>query len=430
MADDEVASLAELRLSHLDAESFVPAPSEQGVRLPKATIVWNTFQRLAISLLPANELSYRLPSLICGILTSAVIFLLAARWRGLWFAAALAIVQHGSQPFILLAQLNRFYSMPLLLLVLTFAAISVPQGSVVRVLSVGALTTLTVLSHNITLAVFVLGFLAACPAYLLGSVSNRLLLRSGVAAAVSVLVYVLYLRPLVHGWNSTGNPTPVLVSYASHASIPALALAALGSVVAAIRYRDAERMMVWWALMFLGSLCVFQFSSIGWNPRYFLFFLPPVWMLAAYAMEFVGRRALSHTVAVAWYGCVAIFLLPGLLSHYQDGSRHDYRRAAEVVMQHHHPDELILSDDAETISYYLPTNQHSLLRVRTKEQEFPSSSFLLVCRSNAWTPLPQIPDRQMDLLAEIYKRRYDVFSHILRVYEVEPIERVTTKVNQ
>jgi hypothetical protein len=430
MADDEVPSLVELGLSHIDAESFFSVPPDQIPKLPKATIVWNLFQRAAIGLLPAGEPSFRIPSLICGVLTSALVFVLAARWRGLWFAYALAIIQHSSQAFIYLVQLDRFYSMPLLLLVLTLAAICWPRGGAAMMLAVAVLAALTVLSHNITLALFVLALLAAVPAYVLGAVPLRLVLRSAAAAAVSVLVYFSYLRPLVRGWSSTGNPTPVLISFAAHTSVPVLALAAFGGVLAfaLFRHREREPVLIWWILILLGSLCAFQLTNISWNPRYFLFFMPAVWILAAFAMEFVARRTSSVTTGVAWYGCIAIILMPSLLSHFQDGSRHDYRQAAAVVVKYYHSQEPILSDDAETISYYLPPQMHHMLQVRTKAKQYPRSEFFLVCRANAWTPLPEIPNRQMDLLAEIYKRRYDQFSHILRVYRVaaeEPRTKVT-----
>jgi len=135
-------------------------------------------------------------------------------------------------------------------------------------------------------------------------------------------------------------------------------------------------------------------------------------------MEFVARRTSSVTTGVAWYGCIAIILMPSLLSHFQDGSRHDYRQAAAVVVKYYHSQEPILSDDAETISYYLPPQMHHMLQVRTKAKQYPRSEFFLVCRANAWTPLPEIPNRQMDLLAEIYKRRY-------RVAAEEPRTKVT-----
>ena len=112
--------------------------------------------------------------------------------------------------------------------------------------------------------------------------------------------------------------------------------------------------MVWSALMLCGSLCFLQVTGMTWNPRYFLFFMPPLWILAAYAMERVAQRFEYRSAAAAWYGCVVVLLLPNLLSHYQDGSRHDYRQAAAVLMASAQPEQPILSDDAETISYYLP----------------------------------------------------------------------------
>src|SRR4051812_46247447 len=70
MADDEVPSLVELDKLHIGAEKFFSVPPDQIPKLPKATIVWNRFQRAAIAALPAGELSYRIPGLICGVLTS------------------------------------------------------------------------------------------------------------------------------------------------------------------------------------------------------------------------------------------------------------------------------------------------------------------------------------------------------------------------
>jgi len=420
MADDEVPSLVEMGLHHVDGDAF-SVPAFQIERLPKALPVWYAVQSRAIALLPQNEMGFRIPSLIFAILTSALVFLLAARWRGLWFAAAVAIVLNGSQLFVLLSQIDRFYSMPLLLLTLALAAMCAPRGGALMLVATGLFAVLSVLSHNVTVAVFVLAFLAACPAYVLGRVPLTLPLRSGVAALLSVLLYVFYLRPLVSGWASTGNPTPVLVSFAAETGIPVLALALFGCWLALVR-RNQEGFMLWWTLMFAGSLCCFQLAPISWNPRYFVFFLPPLWILAAYAMEFIARRVGYRTVGAAWYGCVIVLMLPTLLSHYQDGGRHDYRQAAAVLVTYDRQDQPILSDDAETISYYLPADLRQRLHVRTKVKEFPRSEFFLVCRSNAWMALPEVPHRHMDLLAEIYRRRYDQFSHILRVYRVEAAE--------
>jgi hypothetical protein len=115
-------------------------------------------------------------------------------------------------------------------------------------------------------------------------------------------------------------------------------------------------------------------------------------------------------------------LAPSMVSHYVDGSRHNYREAAEILIDNDRTGEPILSDDAETISYYLPDSLRHNLFVRTKVTRLPASTFYLVARMNAWAPLPIIPGRQLQLLGEISHRRFDQFSHILRVYRVSEIE--------
>lgn len=418
MADDEVPSLVEMGLYNVPSNAF-SVPAGQIERLPKALPVWYAFQRAALRMLPRSEFGFRVPSLVCAILLSGLTFVVAARWRGIWFGSALAIVLNLSQPFVFLAQIDRFYSMPLLLLALTFIAMCASGPGAMMLLATAVLATLTVLSHNVTIAVFVLAFVAACCAYVVRRAPFYLVARSALAAAIAVVLYFFFIRPLVSGWNSTGNPTPVLVSFAAHAGVPSLALAAFG-IWLAIRRRDAGVPMVWWGLMLVGSLCFFQFTGMSWNPRYFLFFLPPMWILAAYAMEQVAVRFEQGSSGAVWYGCVGVLLLPSLLSHYQDGSRHDYRRAAAVLIANAQADNPILSDDAETISYYLPDGLRRHLLVRTKVTKFPDAEFFLVTRSNAWSALPQIPGRHLQLMSEIYTRRFDQFSHILRVYRIAP----------
>jgi hypothetical protein len=417
MADDEVPSLVEMGLFHVDAAAF-SVPAGQIGRLARANVVWYRSQRWLLDRLPHNQVGYRLPSLLYAALTAGLAFVLAAYWRGMWFAAALAIVTIGSPMFVFVSQINRFYSLPLLLLALTFACYCIPRGGAFPPLLVALVAALTVLSHNITAAVFVLGSLAAGVAYVCGRVSGRFLVRSGTAAIVSVLLYALYLRPIIHGWASTGNPTPVLISFAAHTGVPLLALASLGGWLALARQGDGRGMLFWWTVLAAGSLCFFQVAPVSWNPRYFVFFMPAFWVLAAHAIDAVARGLGRRSAGAVWYGCAIILLLPGLLSHYQDGSRHDYRAAAAVLQQRAAAGQPILSDDAETISYYLPDTLRESLEVRTKVTTLPEEEFFLVARSNAWAAQPMVPGRQVELLAEISTRRFDQFSHILRVYRV------------
>src|SRR5438067_2370160 len=80
----------------------------------------------------------------------------------------LAMVLNLSQPFVYLAQIDRFYSMPLLLLTLTLISMCMPKPRAAMTVATGVLTVLTVLSHNVTVAVFVLAGVAACLAWAAG----------------------------------------------------------------------------------------------------------------------------------------------------------------------------------------------------------------------------------------------------------------------
>ena len=71
MADDEVPTLVELGLTHVDASAF-SVPGNQIGKLPKALPVWYAFQRFAIGLLPHNQFGFRLPSLISAVLKSGI----------------------------------------------------------------------------------------------------------------------------------------------------------------------------------------------------------------------------------------------------------------------------------------------------------------------------------------------------------------------
>jgi len=83
MADDEVPSLVEMGLIKVDAQAF-SVPASQIGRLPRATPVWYRSQRFLIDHLPKSDVSYRASSVVYSVLTSIIVFLVAARWRGLW----------------------------------------------------------------------------------------------------------------------------------------------------------------------------------------------------------------------------------------------------------------------------------------------------------------------------------------------------------
>ena len=127
-----------------------------------------------------------------------------------------------------LAQIDRFYSMPLLLLALTLIAMCAARPGAVDAARDGgpgdadgavAQRDGRGVRPRVHRRMLRVRGRAGRPCYLVA--------RSALAAAISVVLYFFFIRPLVTGWNSTGNPTPVLVSFAAHAGVPSLALAAL-----------------------------------------------------------------------------------------------------------------------------------------------------------------------------------------------------------
>jgi hypothetical protein len=154
----------------------------------------------------------------------------------------------------------------------------------------------------------------------------------------------------------------------------------------------------------------------AWNPRYGLLFMPPLFVLAALGVDYIACMLPSTPFRIAWFCCVGLLLLPKLASHYQDGSRHDFRTAASVVANNAHEGQSVVSNWPETLQYYLP--EQAGIRVEWLQSILPESDFIAVISSNAWEPVFQPTDRQVRVLAEIRKRRFDEQSHIVRVYQV------------
>jgi hypothetical protein len=415
---DEVASLVELGIVHL-REGI--GQGSQLERLPKLVPVWYGMQGLLLHYLPINEWGTRLLPVTCGILAVVCAFLLAARHWGLNYAFALALLLNGAQCLVWLAQQNRFYSMALLFFVLTLAAVWSRAPGVKRALLCALLAALTILSHNLFVVVFGLAFVASCLAYAQGHVPKSVLVRFGIAALTGVLLYLLHLRPIMQNWISgdTGGSHP-LVSFAAQAGIPTLALAGFGSFTC-LHSPEARRRWTWWVVFFGLGLAFVGVSPVvlkAWNPRYAVLFMPPMWVLAAHGMVYIARCLSSRPLMICWYCCVALLLLPKLASHYQDGSRHDFRTAAEVLIRKSHSEQPLLCNYPETLFYYLPEQLRPGVRTWVKEDPIPPTECFIVHASTHWEPLLRYEGRPVELLEEITKRRFDEQSHVIRIYHV------------
>jgi hypothetical protein len=119
--------------------------------------------------------------------------------------------------------------------------------------------------------------------------------------------------------------------------------------------------------------------------------------------------------AYCWYLGVALLFLPKLLSHEQDGTRKDYRAAAEWITQHASPDEPVFTNMQTTLWYYLPDAK---VGGWPGGQDLPQRSFFVVLAGHAWEAPLTIPGRHLELLAAFGKRRYDEQSFRVWIYHV------------
>jgi hypothetical protein len=417
---DEVATLGELGVV---APTQYPEPIAQLERMPSLVPVWHLLQNAVLAVLPFNEWTARLLPATSGALAVVIAFIVARRREGRWFAWSLLVLAAGSQTLIWLSQQNRFYPLAILWTTLSIVAVwSEDEGWRSDLLAV-LFALLAVLSHNIALVLFCLGAAAAMVCALLGRMPPLAARRAVLSGAVVAALYLAYLRPLISGWASgnTGGTQP-LVSMVAQVGIVPLALALFGSVVAVGQERRWTA-AAWWTVLFVFA-CAFVAASpwiVGnWNPRYAVFFMIPVWVMAAFGSATVAERLASGPARMAWLLVVALMLAPKLASHFVDGSRHDLRAAAALVAAEA-PHATVLSNWPAELQYYLQPLSGQRAAFWYPGERLPDGDAVLVVASNAWEPVVSSPTRSMRVLAEIRRRRFDEQSHVVRVYRLAPV---------
>lgn len=420
---DEVSSLEELGLLDPSIHQAATDPASTTVRLPRLVPVWYTAQGLLLRLVPHDELGSRLLGAVCGVLTVLLLFVFGWRRRGPPFAVALAILAGGSSLLVWLAQQNRFYTVAMLLLVLAMMAIWSRATGWKMLLATAACTLLAVLSHNLLAVLFGLGMVAACVAYPAGWIPKPVFVRSVVSGVLASAVYLFYVRPIAGGWTGAGFAwTNPLVSLVAHVGVPTLALSLLGCA-ASLGLPDQRREMAWWAGLAIASLLFVAAAPWVvpiWNARYALLFALPLWMTGAMAVELIARRLGSARLVVFWYGCVVLLLAPKLASYYLDGSRHDFRQAAQLAAAEVGRGEPILTNMELRVRYYFAPALRPRVQFWEPSDKLPAGECLIVYGSNIWDPVLRVPGRPTEVLAQIGRRRYDELSQVVRVYRVGP----------
>jgi hypothetical protein len=417
---DEVETLQELRLRDTDNPWFTDSRSQYD-RLPRLIPVWYRCQAVVLSVVPINERNVRLLSAACAVLAIVFGFAWLAIRHDLGLGFCFALVMCGSPLFLALAQQNRYYTMAVLFQMLAQAALlsDRPVTNMGRTGLALACGMLAILSHNLLLVYFALGTGAAMLGFRRHWVPAAYLVRSLLVVLVGTGLYLLYLRPLLGGWNEFGEPRStftVLASFASEAGLPTLGLSLVGA--AACLLPDTGREFRWWTVLAaLTALFLLSASHIVWffNYRYALVFLLPFWVLAARGVQVVGQRLGGGWKALGWYACVALLFLPRILSHHQDGSRKDFRETARLLTRMARPEEPVYCNMDTTLRYYLTT---SPVLPWKGEGELPSGPCYVALSVNGWDAPLVVEGRVVELVATVGRRRFDEQAYLVRVYRV------------
>jgi hypothetical protein len=201
-----------------------------------------------------------------------------------------------------------------------------------------------------------------------------------------------------------------------------IALALLGLVDAVIRPQPP--FLRWWGGLLVLSLAFVTASPWifpAWNPRYGLFFMPPVWIMGASGSAAIAA-ALPKRIAIGWLLAVFLLIAPKLASHFVDGSRHDFRTAAAIVSRGQ-ASVAVVSNWPATLQYYLEPTTGQRPAYWTLGQRLPDADVIVVYASNAWEPVLQVRGRTVTVLGEVGHRRFDEQSHLIRIYHVASIAR-------
>jgi hypothetical protein len=176
-------------------------------------------------------------------------------------------------------------------------------------------------------------------------------------AAIITGLFLAFLAPLAHGWNGGeawgAGPLESALASVSQVGWPVALLAGLGAVGAVKTLPEQGRYWATCAAAWVVASLVFPLLVVYHSAYHFplslgLFVLAGFFTGQVYELLCREKRALAW----AWLGVVGFFNLPALVSHYSDGSRNDYRTAAQHIAAHWQPGDGVAAVGPSTLRHY------------------------------------------------------------------------------
>jgi hypothetical protein len=175
----------------------------------------------------------------------------------------------------------------------------------------------------------------------------------------SRFLFTGYLMPIYRSWNFGSGwgygPIQAVLASVVQLGLPVVLLAMLGAIFAIHERSPQGYYWVVWAGLW-ATVCLFLPRMMIYQPSYAFAFAPPVCVLAGLAVAriYEALKPVAPVAAVAWFGLVFLLNAPSVLSHYVDGSRHDFRSAAWYVADHFREGDRIAAISPALLSYYTP----------------------------------------------------------------------------
>jgi hypothetical protein len=360
LAGDETASFEEVDslFQHSPA-----ALNKQIDTLPKLIPLAHATLHFGYLIFGRSEWGSRALPAILGSVGVGLFYLLLAGPLGRLPALATAIFVALWPEHLFHSQENRFYIPAELVASLCMAAggIAAHRRSLAWMIAACLLSLLAIFFHT-TLALLQIGLVISFTVaslwdgrrgawHLLGAVL--------LTAVASRFLFTGYLMPIYRTWNSGSGwgygPIQASLSSIAQLGLPVVLLAALGGFFAICeRSPQGFYWLVWGGLWIVVSVCL-PFMMV-YQPSYAFSFAPAMCVLAGLGVARVYERLRpgSPIVAAAWLGLVFLLNAPSVLSHYVDGSRHDFRAAAWYVADHFQDHDRIASMSTGVLCYYSP----------------------------------------------------------------------------
>ena len=437
-AGDEVATLQE---THALFGSGSPTGEPQIERLPRVIPASYLINRTGYALFGWDERGTRVVSALAGTALVGIVALLGGLALGRGVALVVATLVALSPAHIFQSQTNRFYSLAALFAgaAILSGAVSLTRPGVGWLLATLVALTLSVLTHTVT-AVLALAIGAGM---VLSRQQGALALRQpavalgGIATVALAAWLVIYVRPLLAGWNEgvSWAYSPV------HSDMAALnmlgwPLSLLAGVGVVLMFEDRAALRWYW-LCCLGAwvttTLVLPAVAI-YQPWYAFPAALSAFVAAAYAAVGIHNRLRPSRAyaSLAFVGIVMALGLPSLVSYYRDGSRPDMRAAIAYVDRNWAAGDRVAAP-VRTFTYYAPARRPVLPMSRAQvtaeklEQLASAGGRLWVIIESGRGGLPPVvarwPSDNAFHRLRVVRQRYDYFEYAVEVFLVAPSDR-------